>query len=681
MSVILYGMPEWTQQLDTALFFFLNKGCQNWLFDLIMPVFTHRMNIIVIPFLLLFFAKERKGAIVIFAISFFSILLADGTTHALKELIGRERPCNSLQNVHLLVGCSGSFSLPSGHAANSFAFAVPFLLMTRDRLRFIFLAITVCVSVSRIFVGVHYPLDVILGAIVGIFSSLAVVSLYRSAESRFREKPYTTLMYAVLLVLSIFRVYYILYGPLDLSPDEAHYWEWSRRLDLSYYSKGPMIAYLIALSTSFFGDNVFGVRFLAVAFSVLSSIFLYKLGKEMYHEDVGAASAILLQLIPLFSAFGVIFTIDSPFIFFWILSLYLFWKAAGQKTLARSFTGYWLLLGISVGFGLLTKYTMAFFYLCAFLLLVCSPEKRGILKTFAPYLALAISILIFSPVIIWNAGHDWVTFRHTAGQAHLADGLRISLKSLAGFIGSQLGVVTPILLVLILAALRRAEGQRESRFLLWFSLPVIVFFLLKSIQGKVQANWAMTGYITGLIAFSQVYIKRWNEQSPFLKNVVAAGIALSFVVVAVAHYPTKFHIPATLDPSTRLKGWKELGRQVSDLHNEMRGWRSTFIISDSYQTSSELAFYGKGHPVTYCVSLGRRMNQYDLWPDFHSLINSDAIFVTIGDAQLHPMLKEAFDSCEKRFLTVYVKESPLKEYSAFLCHGFKGMRQEAARSY
>jgi len=674
-------MPEWIQQLDTALFFFLNKDCQNWLFDLIMPVFSHRMNIIVLPFLLLFFIKEKKGAMVIFAISFFSILLADGTSHALKEMIERARPCNSFQNVHLLVGCSQSFSLPSGHATNSFAFAVPFLFMTRDRLRYVFLGIAVFVSLSRVFVGVHYPSDVITGAVVGILSSTAVVYLYRWAEKRFREKPHTTVMCIFLLTLSIFRIYYILYGPLDLSPDEAHYWEWSRRLDLSYYSKGPMIAYLIALSTSLFGNNVLGVRFLAVVFSVLSSIFLYKLGKEMYHETVGTASALLFQLIPLYSAFGVIFTIDSPFIFFWIVSLYLFWKATGQDTSGHSYRGYWLFLGVSLGLGLLTKYTMAFFYLCAFLFLILSSHKRVLLKAISPYLALVISILIFSPVLIWNAGHDWVTFRHTAGQAHLADGLQISFKSLTEFMGSQVGVVTPILFVLIVIALWRIKGKVRRDFLLWFSLPVILFFVVKSVQGKVQANWAMTGYITGLIAFSEVYMSRWKEHGDLLKKIIIAGIVLSFMVAAIAHYPSKFHVPVTLDPSSRLRGWKELGRQVSDLHDEMRKGGRVFILSDSYQISSELAFYGKGHPITYCVNLGRRMNQYDLWPDFYNLITSDAIFVTIGGAELHPGIRDAFHHYEKRFLRVYDKDRLLREYSVFLCHGFKGMKREAAGSY
>jgi undecaprenyl-diphosphatase len=191
----------------------------------------------------------------------------------------------------------------------------------------------------------------------------------------------------------------------------------------------------------------------------------------------------------------------------------------------------------------------------------------------------------------------------------------------------------------------------------------------------------MTGYITGLVAFSEVYIHRWKEHSPALKKNIIAGIVLSFVVSAIAHYPSKFYIPATLDPSARLKGWKELGLQVSDLHDEMRERGSTFIFSESYQISSELAFYGKGHPTTYCVNLGRRMNQYDLWPDFYSFINSNAIFVTIGDAELQPEIKEAFDHYEKRLLGVHEKDRLLRKYSVFLCYGFKGMKREKAGSY
>lgn len=735
-------MLEWIKQLDASLFLFLNRDCRNGLFDVVMPFITNRAIIVLCPFLVLFFIKEKKRALIIFAVSFFSVLLADAITNALKELIGRERPCNVFENVHLLVGCSKSFSTPSGHATNAFAFAAPFFLMTRNRLKYLFLFIALLVALSRVFVGVHYPLDVIAGAAVGSITAVAITYLFLWSERRYKDKPYTTILYVFLFALSIFRVYYIIYGPLDLSPDEAHYWEWSRRLDLSYYSKGPMIAYLIAISTSIFGDNVFGVRFFAVVFSVLSSLILYRLGKEMYNERAGTTAAILFQIIPLYSTFGVVFTIDSPFIFFWILSLHLFWKAINRDSLHVMRNGsnensfhaarithnasrvFWILLGFTIGLGLLTKYTMAFFYLCALFFLISSPRFRGLLKTIMPYVSFAISIIIFTPVIIWNAGHGWVTLRHTAGQANIADGLRVSVNSLVEFVGSQLGVVTPILFVLIMIALWRVKGDNPSpltplssplklrgnrgglqgrtggvkagigQFLFWFSIPVIVFFVLKSVQGKVQANWAMTGYISGLLAFSEVYLSRWNEYKPALKRVIVTGIVFSLIVTVVGHYPSKFLPPRIAfkfmsfsktveipDPSARLKGWNELGKKVTAIYGDVPNKDSVFIFSDSYQASSELAFYVKGHPVTYCVNLGRRMNQYDLWPAFHNLIHYNGIFVTIGDTELHPKIGDAFRSCEKRPLKVLDKERILREYSVFICRDFKGMASETIGSY
>jgi undecaprenyl-diphosphatase len=701
-------MPELITQLDTALFFFLNRGCQNRVFDLIMPVITNRANLIILPFLAVFFFRERKKALIIFAAAFFSIMLADGLGNVLKHAIGRERPCNVLEGIHLLVGCTRSFSMPSNHATNSFAFAVPFLVMTKNRLRYLFLFIAVLVSLSRVSVGVHYPGDVIAGALEGALSAGAVIALYRWAEKRFRERPYTTVMYVFLAALTLFRMYYLSFGPLDLSGDEAHYWEWSRRLDLSYYSKGPMIAYLIAFSTSVFGDTVFGVRFFAVVLSLLGSIILYRLGKEMFGERIGAASALLFQIIPLFSTFGVIFTIDSPFTFFWILSLYLFWKAVTNNKLqvtseeqaenypplsplgkggSKEGWVYWILLGISVGTGLLTKYTMAFFHVSALFFLLSSAPHRRLLKTAAPYLSLVISIVLFLPVIVWNAQHDWVTVRHTAGQAHVADGLQLSIKSFLEFAGSQFGVITPVIFVLMLIALWKIKGEdpeprrRCGQFLFWFSAPIIFFFFLKSVQGKVQPNWAMTGYVTGIIAFSEVFLNGWERYRPSLKTLIISGIALSLTLTVVAHYPSKFHLPQRLDPSSRLRGWSDLGKQVHELYDETKEKGSVFISSDSYQIASELAFYVERHPVTYCMNIGRRMNQYDLWTGFQNLVHYNGIFVTIGDAEIPPGIGAAFQSCEKRALKVSDRGRVLRKHTAFLCYNFRGIKEEQIRRY
>jgi len=706
---MLVNLPE----VDTLIFFFINRDIQNRLFDIIMPFITNKAYLLILPVVGWFFYKDFKKTFLAVIIGLTSLALADWGADILKHLFEKPRPCSMFENVHLLAGCTNSYSMPSNHAVNSFAFVTPFFILFKNRTRYVFLMVAFLVSFSRVYVGVHYPSDIIAGALFGAGASLLLMALYNRVYEQFKVKPFSTVFFVFLLAISVFRIYYIQRGPLDLSPDEAHYWEWSRRLDWSYYSKGPMIAYLIYLGTTIFGNTVFGIRVMAVIFSFFSSVFLYKLGKNLYDEKVGLFSAIILQVIPLFATYGIIFTIDSPFIFFWILSLFMFHRAifgvqhltgnqepetdktnpplhyvnpptpplekgGFDSSLVTCHSIYWILLGLSIGFGLLTKYTMAFFYLCSSLFLLL--RERRLFFTKGPYIALLVSLLVFSPVILWNAEHNWVTLRHTAGQAHVAEGLTISLKSFFEFVGSQFGVITPILLVLMSVSLWNLRRQKEGCLLFWFFVPVISFFLLKSIQGKVEANWALPGYVTGIIAFSVLFEKVFSERKG-KKILFGIAILLSIVVTAVAHYPSILNLSAKQDPASRLRGWKELGSEVTKVYEKMSEGGPVFLFSERYQVSSELAFYVKEHPIIYCINLNRRMNQYDLWPGFDGLLHSNAIFVTIGNVSVPRKVADAFENIEKNLLTVNEKDKKIRDYSIFLCYDFKGMKKEKPGTY
>jgi undecaprenyl-diphosphatase len=343
---------------------------------------------------------------------------------------------------------------------------------------------------------------------------------------------------------------------------------------------------------------------------------------------------------------------------------------------------YWCLLGLAVGLGLLTKYTMAFFYPCAFLFLLLSKERRNLLTTKGPYIAALVSLLVFSPVILWNANHDWVTLRHTAGQAHIAEGIRISAKSFVEFIGSQLGVITPLLLLLMGVSVWKLRGGGEGNFLFWFSVPIFAFFLFKSVQAKVQANWALPCYITGIVAFSEFYLKWFRQSGIGKRTLVAAAVILSLSVTAVAHYSSILNLPAKMDPVLRLRGWSDLGADVSRTGEQMSRTNPVFIFSDSYQVSSELAFYVKGHPTTYCINLDRRMNQYDLWPGFSNLVHYSAIFVRMGDTPAPEKVTAAFRKVEKKVLTAYTKNHlKIRDYSIFLCDDFRGLEEQRPEAF
>jgi undecaprenyl-diphosphatase len=495
--------------------------------------------------------------------------------------------------------------------------------------------------------------------------------------------------------LLVGRLFYIQYGPLDLAPDEAHYWEWSRRLDLSYYSKGPVIAYLIALTTRIGGDNVFSVRVLSPFLLSLGSFFIYKLSKDMFgNEKIGILSGLVLQITLLFAAYGILMTIDSPFLFFWCLALWLFWKAVSDKRV-----DYWYYTGIIIGLGFLAKYIMAFFYISALLYLIFSKEDRYWLKNIHPYLAVILSIIVISPVIIWNASHDWVTLLHTAGHINIHDGFRIEFKDFFEFVGSQIGLLNPfvsglIIYFLLLDIKTSSKWPREKKYLLFFSMTVLIFFLMKSIQGKVQANWAMVSYPAIFVLFSYHIITGWKNFTMKLKSLIVFSLAFSVLLSSLSHFPSALHLPPNIDPSTRLKGWNSLGKEIGSIYDSLSKQGHVFVFSDSYQISSELAFYIRSHPITYCVNLGRRMNQYDFWTDMNSeakkirqnrkqnyrnIING--IFVTIGDREIPREIAESFDKYEKRMFKVYDNSSFLREYSIFIGYNFKRIETEKPGTY
>ncbi len=681
------GLPE----IDTSLFFLINKNLRSGLLDVVMPFVTNNSKVIFLPLLLWIAVRERSKAVSYLLIAVLAVAFADAGGGVLKNLIARVRPCNALDGVNLLVGCGKSFSMPSNHSSNAFAFAIAFWSLRRDFVTWFFVFVAAVIGISRVYVGVHYPFDVVAGAALGIGCAYGARGLFRWASDVYRRRDYGKALFLMIMAFSIFRIYYILSGPFGLSADEAHYWEWARRPDWSYYSKGPMIAYLIYAGTGVFGNTVFGVRIFAVVLSALSSLLLFKLGERLYGERTGLLAALLVQVVPIYSVYGVLMTIDSPFIFFWILSLYLFWKAIGGSFNSHPLngvekgdggrTGSWILLGAAIGLGLLTKYTMALFYLCGLLFFAFNKESRKFLVSKGPYLTLLVSLIVFSPVVIWNAAHGWVTLKHTAGQAHIADGFRISAKDFFEFFGSQAGVVTPLLFVLIIVALWKMRGDRAGAFTFWFSVPVVLFFVLKSVQGKAQANWALAGYAAGFIAFSAYFAGDRMSSGGRSKVLPAIAVLMAFALTSFAHYPSVLHLPQKIDPTMRLVGWKELGHEADRIYEGMSSERPAFVFSDSYQLASELAFYMKGNPKTYCVNLGRRMDQYDLWPGFENYAGYNAVLVLYDEREFPQELAGSFAKTEKIPVAITVKGDKVMKFTAFKCYDFKGIKSRPPETY
>ncbi len=499
----------------------------------------------------------------------------------------------------------------------------------------------------------------------------------------------TLLLFLFLSFAVTFHLWFIASGHFNLAPDEAHYWSWSKRLDWSYYSKGPMVAYLIALSTRLGADSEFFVRLPAVLLSAGSALLTFALaGGLCGSRRVGLEAVLLLAAMPLAEAGSILMTIDAPLVFFWSLTLVLIHRA-----LTTQGNAWWLLAGIGLGLGLLSKYSMAAMVPQIFFYLMLSRAHRFWLRRSGPYLALGVGLLLFFPVLWWNAMHDFVSFRHLLGQLGGGKTGVAPVLSFGEFIGSQMGVVTPVLFILLMIGMWHAgraglarSGDDASLFLFCAFAPVLLACAVLSLWTKVQANWAAPAYLAATIAAA-----KWRsgssagDVSPHRgwrnRPLFATALITGFLVSAIGHFPQSLAsvgiaLPRGLDPTARLRGWAEIGRQVSEVYQEMSRRRPTFVFSDQYQIASEMMFYVPAHPKTYTIQLGQRLNQFDLWGGTAEVLGWDAIFVTGRTGEPPIEVIRSFESVRRerpeRVLPHVNQSRALHSWSIYRCYGFLG---------
>jgi undecaprenyl-diphosphatase len=183
--------------IDTSIFLFINQTLANIVLDIIMPFVTNLDNWripIVIIWLLLIWKGGKKGRIA--AILLIPVLtMSDYTSSSiLKPLFGRIRPCHALENVRLLVNCGSGLAFPSSHATNISAVAVLFSFFYRKGIP-VFLLIAFTVGLSRIYVGVHYPADVLFGFTVGTGIAFLLIYLYLKLAIKYPRINYTDLKF------------------------------------------------------------------------------------------------------------------------------------------------------------------------------------------------------------------------------------------------------------------------------------------------------------------------------------------------------------------------------------------------------------------------------------------------------------------------------------------------------
>ena len=351
---------------------------------------------------------------------------------------------------------------------------------------------------------------------------------------------------------------------LDLSPDEGHYWDWSRHPDWSYYSKGPVVALMIGASCTLTeqwtddlpGQAMLSVRLPAVLCGCLLLLSVYVLTVLVFQREAWALGAVALGLtLPPITAVSEIMTIDAPYLCCWSWGLIFAYLA-----LFRGKTWGWPLLGLMIAVGFLAKYTMILFVPSLVLFLVFTPRWRPVLASRGFWIMIFVASLGGLPILYWNSQHGWVSFKHILGHSGFHEPESIHWLGPLSFVGMQVGLLMVYWFVVWIWAMWVHRPWQEPRadfcFLWWMSMPTFLFFMAFGLKnGGGEPNWPVTAYISGMVLAVGWLVAQLNAQAHWyrltsrLLLAVFVGVGLTLLGDDPLHAPgvstaLLFHRPA-----------------------------------------------------------------------------------------------------------------------------------------
>jgi 4-amino-4-deoxy-L-arabinose transferase-like glycosyltransferase len=378
-----------------------------------------------------------------------------------------------------------------------------------------------------------------------------------------------------------------------LSFDEAYYWMWSKALAGGYYDHPPMVALVIRAGTLIAGDTAFGVRLVSILLALPMSYAVYRSAAILFGGvRVAATAAILLNVTLMASVGTLIVTPDAP-----LLVAASFVLLALAKVLETGRGEWWLAVGAAVGFALLSKYSALFFGPAILIWLLVASKPRRWLLTPWPYLGGLLAFAIFSPVLIWNAEHHWVSFlKQISGRARVED---FRPNYLLELVPAQIGFATPLVFILgamgLHALARLKTGAQSARVLINATFwTITAYFVWHALHARVEANWFAPIYPAFMVAAAvAAHLVQW--EGGFQRVVAfclrwAAPTGIVMFALLIVQADTGWLTGYRRDATVRSVGvgWRELAGEIEAVRKRTG---ATCVLAPDYGTTSWLAFY------------------------------------------------------------------------------------------
>jgi hypothetical protein len=431
-----------------------------------------------------------------------------------------------------------------------------------------------------------------------------------------------------------------------LTFDEAYYWMWSRHLAGGYYDHPPMVAFVIRAGTLIAGDTEFGVRLVSILLALPMSFAIYRSTEILFGGTRTAASATILLNVTLMAAVGtLIVTPDAPLLV--AASFVLFFLA---KVLETGRGVWWLAVGAAAGCALLSKYTAMFFGPAIVIWLIAVPKLRHWLLSPWLYLGGFVALLLFAPVILWNADHQWVSFIKQLGRARIED---FRPAFIAELVPTQVGFATPLVFILGAMGLHamawRNSGSFAARTLINSTFwTIVAYFAWHSLHARVEANWFAPVYPAFAVAAAVAanltpWQGRRRELADFCRRWAApSGIVLFALLIVQANTGMLSFYRRDATVRSVGVGWPEIAREIEATRLRVG---ATCVLAPDYGTTSWLAFYlPRGSCVVQQAQRFRWVNAPE--PEAAAL-KGKLLYVDDAVPDGRPFLKHFFARVEK----------------------------------
>ncbi len=393
----------------------------------------------------------------------------------------------------------------------------------------------------------------------------------------------------VIGILTLVRVIVLIVSPIEFYPDEAQYWWWAQNPALGYFSKPPLIAWIVWLTTALFGDSEWAVRLSSPLLHAGTALLLFGIGRIAFNARVGFWSAVAYATLPGIAYSAGLVSTDVPLLFCWALALYALLRAMDDPRWR------WVLLcGAAIGLGMLAKYAILYFVGGAVLAALLVPKLRPVVFSQRGLAILLIAALIFSPNLYWNWANGFPTVAHTEANANWSHA-RFSLAGALNFIGGQFGVFGPLMMVgFAVAAWRLIRGPRETGALVLacFALPPLAIITAQSFISDANANWAATAYVAATPLAIAVLLDWWRSRLLWISlGLHGAAMLILWAILVSPPFATTI---GTGNAFKRQQGWKTIGEAVLAV---AKTHPTAVIAASNRSIIAELTYYARARTV------------------------------------------------------------------------------------